>query len=57
MEAPNLPKARNHLIFFRGTGSDAADKVSIRGVKMLRQDYWIKGAYLVEKLKDIPYIQ
>lgn len=56
MGAPNLPKAENHLIFFRGTGQDATDKVSINGVTMLRQDYWIKGTYLAQKLKDTPFI-
>lgn len=56
MGAPNLPKAKDHLIFFRGTGRDARDKVIINGLSMLRQDYWIKGTFLVEKLKSIPYI-
>ena len=26
------------------------------GVMMLRQDYWIKGTFLVEKLKSLPII-
>lgn len=56
MGAPNLPKAGNHLIFFRGTGQDATDKVTINGVTMLRQDYWIKGAYLARKLKDTSFV-
>ena len=56
MGAPNLPKAENHLIFFRGTGQDARDKVTINGVTMLRQDYWIKGTFLAEKLKTTPII-
>lgn len=56
MGAPNLPKSADHLIFFRGTGQDARDKVSINGITMLRQDYWIKGTFLVEKLKSIPFI-
>lgn len=56
MGAPNLPKADDHLIFFRGTGKDARDKVVINGVRMLRQNYWIKGTFLVKKLKTIPFI-
>ena len=54
--APNIPKADDHLIFFRGTGQDATDKINVNGVEMLRQDYWIKGTYLASKLKDIPII-
>lgn len=56
MEAPNLPKSGDHLIFFRGTGSDARDKVTVNGIKMLRQNYWIKGSFLVEKLRSVPII-
>lgn len=56
MGAPNLPKSEDHLIFFRGTGRDATDKISVRGVTMLRQDYWIKGTYLAEKLKVTPIV-
>lgn len=54
--APNLPKAEHFKVFFRGTGSTAADKVNILGVDMLRQSYWVKGTYIVEKLKDVPFI-
>lgn len=56
MGAPNLPKSGDHLIFFRGTGQDARDKVVINGITMLRQDYWIKGTFLVEKLRSAPFI-
>ena len=56
MGAPNLPKSGNHLIFFRGTGQDATDKISVNGINMLRQDYWIKGTYIANKLKSIPII-
>jgi len=51
MTAPNLPKSKDNIIFFRGTGSDATDKVKVNGIEMLRQDYWIKGKFLVETLK------
>lgn len=53
MGAPNLPKSVDHLIFFRGTGQDARDKTVINGVTMLRQYYWIKGAFLAKQLKGI----
>lgn len=56
MGAPNLPKSEDHLVFFRGTGRDATDKITFNGIRMLRQDYWIKGTYLANKLKDIPII-
>ncbi|MFV0518372.1 MAG: MutH/Sau3AI family endonuclease [Aminipila sp.] len=56
MGAPNLPKSEDYIVFFRGTGQDATDKISVKGVEMLRQSYWIKGTYLVEKLKELPYI-
>lgn len=56
MAAPNLPKANDHLFFFRGTGQDAHDKITINNVTMYRQDYWIKGTFLVEKLNATPTI-
>ena len=56
MGAPNLPKAENHTVFFRGTGQDANDKMVINGIEMLRQNYWIKGKYIVDKLKNSPFI-
>ncbi len=51
MTAPNLPKSKDSILFFRGTGTDATDKVNINGLEMLRQDYCIKGKFLVETLK------
>lgn len=51
MTASNLPKSKDNIIFFRGTGTDAADKINVNGLEMLRQDYWIKGSFLVETLK------
>lgn len=56
MGAPNLPKSENHLIFFRGTEQDATDKINVNGINMLRQDYWIKGTYIANKLKSVPII-
>lgn len=56
MEATNLPKSKNHLIFLRGTGGDSSDKKLVHGVKIYRHDYWIKGSYIVEQLKTIDYL-
>lgn len=56
MGAPNLAKSEDHLIFFRGTGQDATDKINVNGIKMLRQDYWIKGTYIANKLKSVPIV-
>lgn len=50
MAAPNLPKSADFDVFFRGTGSDAAHKQIINGLEMYRQDYWVKGAALIDKL-------
>ncbi len=50
-EAPNLPKASESILFFRGTGSDSTNKPEeVSGVKMYYQNYWIKGKYIVDKL-------
>lgn len=54
--ATNLPKSRMHLVFFRGTGNDSRNKISVMGVEMLRQNYWIKGGYIAEQLKQIPFV-
>lgn len=57
MEAPNLPKAKNNIVFMRGTGGDATKKdIAICGVEMLYQNYWIKGTKIVELLDRIPFI-
>lgn len=56
MGAPNLPKAKDHIVFFRGTGQDARDKISVLGVDMLRQSYWLRGSYLVERIQQLPFI-
>lgn len=57
MTAPNLPKSEENVIFFRGSGKDATDKSQeVNGVKMLKQYYWIKGSYIVEKMKEIDFL-
>ena len=53
----NFPKATNHKIFVRGTGSDATNKSwRINGIDMYVQSIWIKGSYIAELLKDADYI-
>lgn len=59
--APNFPKSKTYNIFFRGSGTDGTDKKPLLqrwGVhfNMYNQWIWIKGKYIVDKLKDIPYL-
>ena len=56
MTAVNLPKAESFNVFFRGTGRTAKSKIEILGVKMLRQDYWIRGDYIAKALKTVKMI-
>lgn len=57
MTAPNLPKSEENIVFFRGSGKDATQKNQVvNGVRMLKQYYWIKGSYLVERMKAVDYI-
>lgn len=51
MTAPNWPKSRDGVLFVRGTGTDANDKpVEVNGVRMYRQNVWIKGRELTSQL-------
>jgi len=57
MEEVNLPKSKELPIFCRGTGQNAKDKIVVNGIRLYRQNYWIKGLKLVEILKntdDVP---
>lgn len=56
MEATNLPKSNEALIFLRGTGNDSSDKYPVQGVMIYKQDFWIKGTYIAEQLKSIDYL-
>ena len=57
MTAPNWPKSRGGVLFVRGTGTDANDKpVTVNGVKMYRQNVWIKGRELVSQLGKSFYL-
>lgn len=57
MSAPNFPKSSEGNIFVRGTSSTSDVKpLNINGVQMYRQQIWIKGKYIVEKLNNEDYI-
>lgn len=57
MTAPNWPKSRDGVLFVRGTGTDANDKpVTVNGVRMYRQNVWIKGIELTRKLGVTAYM-
>lgn len=57
--APNLPKAKDGIVFLRGTGenSDSKNKpLVINGVQMYHQNIWIKGAFIAGELKKEEYL-
>ena len=57
MSAPNFPKSSERKVFVRGTSSTSDVKpLNINGVQMYRQQIWVKGLYIVEKLNTEPYI-
>lgn len=59
MGAPNLPKSKDYVVFFRGGNDDSREEarsVVINGIHMLPQYFWLKGTYIVEKLKTIEYL-
>lgn len=57
MSAPNWPKSKDGIVFLRGTGTDARDKViDINGVRMYRQNIWIKGKWVAEQLNQYDYL-
>lgn len=49
--APNFPKAKDGLVFVRGTSSDSTEKpVVVNGIAMYRQQVWVKGSYIASRL-------
>ncbi|MDK1738630.1 MutH/Sau3AI family endonuclease [Dellaglioa algida] len=53
----NLPKSKDHTIFFRGTSSNSSYKPeSVNGISMYRQSIWLKGSKLNNMLADIEFI-
>ena len=56
-EAPNLPKSKNFDIFLRGTSSDSTQKsLTINGMKVYYQNFWIKGSKLIEILNEVDFL-
>lgn len=57
--APNFPKSKDYNVFFRGGSDDSSDDARtevVNGIHMLPQFFWLKGTYIVEKLKTIEYL-
>ena len=57
--APNFPKSKDYVVFFRGGENDSREEarsVVINGVHMLPQFFWLKGSYIADKLKTIDYL-
>ena len=57
--APNFPKSRDYDVFFRGganTSRDSDKTESVNGIQMLPQFYWLKGSFIADKLKSLPYL-
>ena len=57
MTAPNWPKSNDGVLFVRGSGTDATDKpVEVNGIRMYRQNVWLKGKEIADKLETISFI-
>ena len=57
MSAPNFPKSSEGNVFVRGTSSTSDVKpLTINGVQMYRQQIWVKGKYMVEKLNSEDFV-
>ncbi len=57
--APNFPKKIDYTVFFRGGANDSSDESRtqiVNDIKMLPQFFWLKGRYVSEKLKSLPYL-
>ena len=57
--APNFPKSSEYKVFFRGGANDSSNEAkteTVNGISMLPQFFWLKGSFIVDKLKTIPFI-
>lgn len=55
--APNWPKSRNHKVFFRGSATTTEDRpLEICGIKMYRQNAWVKGSYFAQLISEAPFL-
>lgn len=58
MSAPNWPKSKHGTLFVRGSSANAAEKpVTVNGVKMYRQNIWIKGTDVAIRLGMTQFIE
>lgn len=59
MGAPNFPKSSEYIVFFRG-GADVSTEETrtecVNGIRMLPQYFWLKGAFIANKLQEVSYI-
>lgn len=59
MGAPNFPKSSEYNVFFRGGADVSTEKTRtecVNGIRMLPQFFWLKGAYIANKLQEIQFI-
>lgn len=57
--APNFPKSSDYEVFLRGGANDSSNEARteiVNGVRMLPQYFWLKGAFIADKLKSIEYL-
>lgn len=55
--APNLPEAKDGLVFVRGTSAGSTKKFEcVNGVGMYKQQVWAKGSYIADRLKETSWI-
>ena len=57
--APNFPKKKDYIVFFRGGSNDSSEKNRteiVNDIKMLPQYFWLKGRYVSEKLKSLSFL-
>ena len=57
--APNFPKKADYTVFFRGGANNSSDESRtqiVNDIKMLPQYFWLKGRFISEKLKSLPFL-
>lgn len=57
--APNFPKKTNYTVFFRGGSNDSSNESRtqiVNDIKILPQFFWLKGQFISEKLKSLPFL-
>lgn len=55
--APNFPKSTAGFVFVRGSGTNSTKKTEfVNGIAMYKQYIWMKGTYLVERLRKSDFL-